>query len=707
MNLKILIGICLLFFQNFEALSLSKPESADSASVYLNLFLENKLSNQDTAIFFAHRAILLAEKEKNDSLHIAGLNELANLYLVKNEFDRADELCKKAELIARKNNLTAQLGKSLHIRGKICLRKGDYGESLTLNKSALEAYTESGNIGGMASVNNNIGVIYSSMQNFEKAFNYFLESLRAYRKLNQERGISKSLNNLGIVSMENNDPENALKYFEESIAISRKEGNLRATSNTLNNIALVFLDQKKYDAAKKYLNEALDICNTSGYTINKMSIFINLGVIYQKQGQINKAREFFEKSHAIAKQIGDIVSITDALINLAEIKYIQGEDKEALKNSDSAIKYSNETGALEQLKNSLSIKMLLASATGKRNEAFDYLEQINDLQDSLFTIKNSELTAHLRNQYDWEYKDREIENLKKESRLQALEIEKKENFQIFMVILFSFILVAIIIGIRSYKKLSSAHKDIKNKNALLRDRESKLTQVIAEKDKLFSVVSHDLKNPFNSLLGNSDFLLEVYNDMEDDERLEIIKNIRSASRKAYNLLEELLKWVASQRGRLKINKEVFNLTEEAEHAIYIAEESAETKDIELKIEAPKSILVNADKNMIASVIRNLLINAIKFSKKHSSIYIFIRQAGEEVTLSVKDNGIGMSKEEVSQLFKIVAGISKSGTENEKGTGLGLILCKDFVEKNEGKIEVESEPEKGSVFRFTLPLYHLA
>lgn len=243
----------------------------------------------------------------------------------------------------------------------------------------------------------------------------------------------------------------------------------------------------------------------------------------------------------------------------------------------------------------------------------------------------------------------------------------------------------------------------KNIDEALRKSEKQLRELNAAKDKLFSIISHDLKSPFNSILGFSEILQETYKDLTDEERLEIINSISSTSKRTFELVENLLNWSYLERGKLTSQPEKIILKDLSSKIISLLSGNAFAKKINITNDIAEDTAIFADRSMISSVIQNLISNAIKFTHRNGEIKIKAEGSQNMVTVSVIDNGVGIPKKDFDKLFRIDSSYSNKGTEGEPGTGLGLMLCKEYVEKNSGKMWVESEVGKGSVFSFTLPM----
>ena len=242
-----------------------------------------------------------------------------------------------------------------------------------------------------------------------------------------------------------------------------------------------------------------------------------------------------------------------------------------------------------------------------------------------------------------------------------------------------------------------------NAEKLLEKQSEELIKLNATKDKFLSIIAHDLKNPFNAIIGFSDLMIQNFSDLDDDTMLQGLYTIEKASKHAYKLLENLLVWSQNQTGRSPFNPEYLNLNKQVSESFKIIESSAAIKGINVVNSIKKSIEIFADKNMLDSILRNLILNAIKFSYKGGKVKVTALEVDHAIQVSVKDEGVGISLANQSAVFEIDKHTITCGTDNEQGTGLGLILCKDFITRHKGSIWVESTPGHGSTFTFRLPL----
>jgi len=264
-----------------------------------------------------------------------------------------------------------------------------------------------------------------------------------------------------------------------------------------------------------------------------------------------------------------------------------------------------------------------------------------------------------------------------------------------VVVTAGLLLILYLVKRRSNKILQAAKKEVQLQNI-------RLQELNGTKDKFFSIISHDLKGPLNSLTSFSRLLIDHTDSMSKEEIQLLAKDLDKSVKNLLTLLENLLEWSRSQTGNIDFTREPFDLTELLDANRNLLTSQAAAKRIELAIESPGPCRVTLHQQSINTVIRNLISNAIKFTPEGGAIRAGIRRENGRLSVFVADNGVGMSNEVMQKLFRLDSKHSTKGTANEKGTGLGLILCREFVEKNGGTIKVQSTPEKGSVFSFSFP-----
>lgn len=252
-----------------------------------------------------------------------------------------------------------------------------------------------------------------------------------------------------------------------------------------------------------------------------------------------------------------------------------------------------------------------------------------------------------------------------------------------------------------YKYISDYNLELEN---TIKERTAALEEAIATKDLMFSIIAHDLKSPFNVILGFTGLLKDKLKKMDFDKSEKLISGMNSQARNTYNLLEDLLTWARENSNKIGYNPVFCNISTICDEVISQVKDTAQLKDISINSFHSSEAYAFADKNMVEVILRNLIVNAIKFTENHGKIEIYSMPVGEFIEITVSDNGIGIDEKDRTKLFNSDFNESKPGTAHEKGSGLGLVICKRFIDRHKGKIWIENKTEKGSAFKFTLPIY---
>lgn len=251
----------------------------------------------------------------------------------------------------------------------------------------------------------------------------------------------------------------------------------------------------------------------------------------------------------------------------------------------------------------------------------------------------------------------------------------------------------------SYHQLLVSYKEREEE---IRKKNEELREINESKDKFFSIIAHDLRSPFQGLLGVSKILTEEFESLSQDELRYFINTLNDALQNQYKFLDDLLSWSRIQSNRMEFNPKKLNLSLQIEDILMLLYHNIKNKKITLHNKIDANLSIYADENMLALLLRNLISNAIKFTPSGGLVEIYALDRQADVLIDVNDKGVGISDETIQKLFRIDKQFTTAGTNQEKGNGLGLVLCKEIIEKHGGKIWAESSPGKGSSFKFILP-----
>lgn len=560
---------------------------------------------------------------------------------------------------------------------------------------------------------------------------YALLSKQYAEKLNNSNYIAKSLNSLGIGYMNKSDFKNALQYFLDALKMNEKSGDIRNMTSNLNNIGTAYIRIEDYDKALEYLFKSLELALKSNNKKHQAAIQLNIGDVYKSKGELDKGLEFLLKSKSVSDELKDEMSLSEAYYNIGLNYYLRG-------NSDTAIYYYiSSLDIKKKLGDNIGITYPLVglahiyynnndieTAFNYANEGYktavesnDFIEisESTDILHSIYAKKNDFRKAYEYLIIHERFKDSILSDskLRQIGRLETkYELEKREKelksernttiYSSIAIITFLLFIGSLVYRSRSIQK--KVNNVLRTQYDEIKKQELELQELNSQKDKFFSIIAHDLINPFHILLGISTTIIEEYESMDDSTRLEHINLIRESSISGYQVLDNLLQWSRSRLKSLEAHPKNISITKIIEEEIRNARQSAESKRIKLRIsnDSNNNFIVNADSSMMHVVIRNLIANAIKFTPLDGMINISNTLNEDNIITQVTDNGIGIADEILIKLFRIDEQISTVGTEGESGSGLGLILCKEFVEKNNGKIWCESTAGKGSTFYVSLP-----
>jgi len=424
-----------------------------------------------------------------------------------------------------------------------------------------------------------------------------------------------------------------------------------------NNLGTIAYDQKKLKESLDYYWEAWKLYEKTNDLQGVALAYNNIGLVYLDQKNYPKALAYFNKSLDLATELKMKDFTIDIYSNLS-IYYAENKD------------YKN---------------------------AYSYYDRYSTLYDSLVGEKKTKMIRQVQAKYQLVRNNRELEDLRNMNKSQLEAIDAANSFQYYLVAITALVIILMIALFFLLSKEKKLAAELKIKTAELHD-------LNVSKDKFFSIIAHDLKNPFNVLVSYTSILKTDLELFSARELKQIVSDLNQASENGFNLLQNLLLWTRSQTNRIQIYKSYFILFEIYDQVKALVDLNLISKEQILSTDIDPELLVYADKDMVSTVLRNLIFNAIKFSPKGSEIFVRSAVIGNYVKIDVIDSGVGISEAHLENLFAVDKNSSTTGTDGETGTGLGLVICKEFIEKNKGEMIVKSKVGSGSVFSFTVPIH---
>ncbi|MFP4370498.1 MAG: tetratricopeptide repeat protein [Candidatus Kapaibacterium sp.] len=670
-----------------------------------------RLENYSEAEKYLEIALDKALQYQIKDLQAKVLNNTGTLYYSQRDYQTAVDYYKKSLELRKELGQKEEIAKSLY-NLIIALENQDskeaYKQALKYVDELIDLYTKIGNSSKVAQFHNTKGDLYYSLSEYEKALNNYLQELRFRQSFEDPDEMGQYYFDVAKIYNVMKNYEKAVENYERVLNYYNENSVDRA--QVLTQLGNVYYGWGKYNEALKYYQESLDIANDKSSLKGKAILLNNIGLVYKNMGNYNEALRYCKMSIDIREESGrtDDLNLYFPLTSLAEIYLRLGNNEEALIYLQRALRIAENFNNSKLKKDAHFLLYEVNNAAGYYKNSLAHYEAYNEVKDSLINEDVTKKIAEMNITYETEKKEQENLNLKKTNELQRN----------YFIVIFVMALILMFVIVNRYLNKQKALKLLKEKNdqiqmqhreleklfTQLQIKEQNLSEANATKDKFFSIIAHDLKNPMHSIILSSDLLIHKFRNMSGEQLLQLIKNINKAGSHLANLLENLLQWSRSQSGRIEFNPIKLNLRHITLDTLKYLENTADKKGISLVVDIEESLNAFADPNMISTVLRNLISNAIKFTPDGGYVKMFSIITNGRVSITVEDSGIGISEEDIAKLFRIDVHHTTIGTSKEQGTGLGLILCKEFIEKNNGSIEVSSQEGKGSRFTIHLPLY---
>lgn len=550
---------------------------------------------------------------------------------------------------------------------------------------------------GMAIANDHLGICNWVSANYPKSILYFQNSLSNYQGLKDQVGIADAYNHLASLHLEIKKYKQAFVYFNEAYKIDRLTLNKTQMANDLTGIADVFFKLNNYTKALEFYFKAKDLY-FSAYNFEGVAVsYTNIGKAFAGKKEYTKALDNFNNALDNLTKKGLTYYIGNVYLEMGKAYYnLALEDKRTkTKNINLSLKYSNKAiNTFTEIKtfdkiNDCNLELYKAyKETGNYKLALEYFEKYLKIKETVLNYENNIKLGELKTKREFELRDKKIE-------IQNLQI-KSDTSNLYLLITIT-ITTLILLTIFLWLYLSK-----RSRNKLLLQKNKEISNINKQKDRFFSIIAHDLRGPFNGFLGLTELLASEIDTMDKEEIQFSAAIMASSAKNLENLLENLLEWSCMEQGLIPFTPQEINLYQTTMECILILQAAAEKKEIQIQNKIKDDTIVFADNYMLHTIIRNILSNAVKFTQKGGSITIQAEKDSKNTILSITDSGIGMNAKIVENIFKLDAKTNRNGTENEPSSGLGLILCKEFIEKHGGKIWVKSGENKGTTFYCSFP-----
>jgi two-component system, NtrC family, sensor kinase len=651
--------------------------------------------NADTAMLFANQAKKIVDQKQVTRLLPRVLRYMAINMVVKGEYKSASAYLHHA--ISQCNADSSQFLKkekalAYNLLGVILVYQSKYDSALLYYFDALAILKKLGDSLGISNRYNNIANVYKNLGNYPLALKYYFEA----RKL----GLTpRGAQNIGLVYFAMNESVKAKKYLLLSLALYKQQNEFDNTgvaivSEMLGNL---YSSAGKADSALYNLSRALQINERAKHKNGIAQTHYYFGLHYKNNRQWSQAVQEANTAMEMHRQGGEKLELANAILLVAESHFNLQHETAALTYANEGLLLAKEIKAKQPQLGCLELLASIYASQKNFVQAYAFSQLLSEMKDSLNNEEKIKQVANMEALYENDKKEKELVVVRAEKLTADAQLNEQKTRTTLLIVGLGLVTLMLVTGLFSYLTLRRSRKLLETKNEELR----KLNQT---KDRFFAIVGHDLRGPITSFSGIND-LLNWHIAKNDMDKVKAMGNkITQSVRQLDTLLNNLLNWAMSQTDAVPYRPEPLQLNQLTKECYGFFEHALELKRINLVDQTKDDFLVYADKNALATVIRNLISNAVKFTPTAGKITISSRLIDNFVWIDIRDTGVGLPPDKLLTIFALSENKTTSGTSGEKGTGLGLVLCSDYVALNKGAIEVQSEVGEGSVFSFSVPSF---
>jgi signal transduction histidine kinase len=666
----------------------------DKIAMQLDLALRIMENDQKEAQVLAHSALIAAKTAKNGELEMRAYFMLGRINEVLDNRKLSETYYDTALIFTEASADNWYQGEILFHKGVIKHKQNEEINALKYFNASVQACRLSNNFRIMGAAYSMMGIILRVNGLYDRAIEYLVNSRLNYEKAAFPEGIAWNTYLLGRIYADLKLPQKALEYFQEALGLYSKLASIDLNDNGLaicyEQIGLLSLDSGNFKDAKKHIETTLKIYTANNSAYGLSNAYKNLGMVDYSMGNYERAEAYLNQSLKIKNEIGDLLSLPTIYEYLGLCLIGKGEMPAGMNNLTRGLNLAV-TNNQKKIQFNIYSKLteVYLNIHDFENAISCQKKQI-EIQDLLLSGTANIKIEQLQAIYEIDKQNGQILELKKQNQINTLIINQHRISQLIMII---GIIIAIFVSLSIYW----FYNKIRHKNLELKESN-------AAKDKFFAIIAHDLRGPTGALASFLEHLNESFNELSPEELKEILLLLYKSAENVSALLENLLIWAQSQSNKIEFRPTAFKLSDVIHHSLKGLKQTADNKQVDVRLELNSEIFVHADPNMIQTIMRNLLSNAIKFTHRGGSVTIRTDVMNpNNASVHITDNGVGIDKSSLPNIFDLSNTLHHPGTEGEKSTGLGLILVRDFILKNNGTISIESQKGTGTTVSFTLPL----
>jgi signal transduction histidine kinase len=624
-----------------KADQLKNPEKAMFYKVLAMLYVE--LSISDSALVFNRISLAELNEVEELNIHFDVYNTQGQIFDLKQQYDSSLHYFEQMKGIAEELNDTIKFAAYYNNKAMVLDELGNRLAAYENYMKALELFELLDDQSSLAVTYNNLAHINQSLNELEKSVEYFKKAIEINKRLNNLINLTMNYNNLGISYKELGRLDEAISVLKESLAIARQTGSIYDEARTEHNLGNIYKELGEFDLAKKSFLQSLKICSDNDIQYGLMLNYNGLAVLYEKTENWEQCEYF------------------------------------ALR----AIKLAQDFDHYPSLKASYRVLSLVYEKRNDNVKALEFYKLFHMADDTVTARDNRDVIIELQTKYETERKDLENETLKLENEKKSQIIKEQKLITIIVSVALLFVLSLVIFLIRTQLRLRKVNQQINQLNQEIAAKNKLLEETVDTKDKLFSIIAHDLRSPFNSMLGFLNLMVEDFDSFDKDEQKSVLSDFYKKSTDLYNLVENLLQWAMQQKGEISYQPDYNDLWEILMEEITFLKSRADRKQIAIQNQVPENLSLYCDRNMISTIFRNIINNAIKFTPHHGTVTILAEIRNNDLDISICDTGNGMDDATINRILTSENFYSSKGTDKETGVGLGLKIVKEFIRAHNG------------------------
>ena len=669
-------------------------------SIALQYIKVNPLSS----LKYINNGLNAIDKNSYPDRYLDGLNLKAACFWFNNNMDSALLVYYESlSLSENKNNsdLIAKISNNIGVTYQY-IGNNDSAEKYLIKACLI--YDSIGNKKAYAKASLDLGGLYTKMSKYELAIDKLLDGLSTFEYINDTVYLIHGYNSIGNLYLNINEAKLALGFYQKSLKLCTMFDKADISDELYCNMGLTYLQGlNNNDSAEYYFLKALSKEGIKSNRLLYSTTLVNLATLKDNQGKYYEALEYFSIVESLDVSESDPYSRMACCINMGNTYLKIGQLDNAIKYITEGLNKAISLNNLEFQKNAYLYLSRADSILGNYSKSIQHYQNYHKISLKMGNSEIEEKIQIIKSKQELEQIQTENKHLAQQNELKQDLISKHIRLNILSIFALSLTIVILVFTLFMYRKTKKLNISLHNKNNEINRQKEELQTLNSQLNKLISIIAHDLKSPFNALIGLLNELDINSSQYTEDEKHAIIKGLLKNTRSTYYLLENLMNWSVSKTGLLNINIEKINLSKLTNEVLQLNQIQLENKLLIVKNTLSPHIEAYADHKMTFTILTNLISNAIKFTRPGGTISIKSELTEDYLKISVSDNGIGIPEKHIDDIFSIDSDYQTRGTENEYGTGLGLKVVAEFIHRMNGKVSITSVLGESTTITFDLPL----